>query len=97
MTSSSTCYCQFVGNHSCTPNAEVTFPYNNHRLVCVAMGDIQQHEVSSSRLLKVLRDTIQTILLLTACIFCLFFIYFISLFFPGDMSMLPGWVWTHEK
>ena len=47
--------CPFVtGNHSCEPNAEVTFPYNNSTLVLVAMADISENEVCttcSSRLL----------------------------------------------
>ena len=34
-----------IGNHSCEPNAEVTFPYNNSTLVLVAMTDIAENEV----------------------------------------------------
>lgn len=32
------------GNHSCEPNAEVTFPYNNATLVLVALKDIAENE-----------------------------------------------------
>eukprot|EP00795_Rhopilema_esculentum_P012225 gene12225-2857_t len=32
------------GNHSCAPNAEVTFPHNNSTLVLVAIKDIEQDE-----------------------------------------------------
>lgn len=31
-------------NHSCSPNAEVTFPYNNSTLVLVALADIEPNE-----------------------------------------------------
>eukprot|EP00112_Aurelia_sp_Birch-Aquarium-sp1_P022172 Seg6154.1 transcript_id=Seg6154.1/GoldUCD/mRNA.D3Y31 product="SET and MYND domain-containing protein 5" protein_id=Seg6154.1/GoldUCD/D3Y31 len=31
-------------NHSCDPNAEVTFPYNNSTLVLVALNDIEENE-----------------------------------------------------
>ena len=34
-----------LGNHSCAPNAEVTFPHNNSTLVLVAIRDIEQDEV----------------------------------------------------
>lgn len=37
-----------VGNHSCEPNAEVTFPYNNSTLVLKALHTIQRGEVQSS-------------------------------------------------
>ncbi|OPL32819.1 hypothetical protein AM593_01874, partial [Mytilus galloprovincialis] len=32
------------GNHSCIPNAEITFPNNNHKLVLVAKENISQGE-----------------------------------------------------
>jgi len=35
---------QSACNHSCEPNAEVTFPYNNSTLVLVAMADISENE-----------------------------------------------------
>jgi hypothetical protein len=35
----------FKGNHSCAPNAEVTFPYNDSTLVLEALQDIQEGEV----------------------------------------------------
>lgn len=33
------------GNHSCEPNAEVTFPYNNSTLALKALHSIQPEEV----------------------------------------------------
>ena len=33
------------GNHSCEPNAEVTFPFNNSTLVLKALHSIQPGEV----------------------------------------------------
>lgn len=36
-----------VGNHSCEPNAEVTFPYNNSTLALKALHSIQPGEVQS--------------------------------------------------
>ena len=35
-----------TGNHSCEPNAEVTFPFNNSTLVLVAVKDIAENEVT---------------------------------------------------
>lgn len=34
-----------AGNHSCEPNAEVTFPYNNSTLALKALHSIQPGEV----------------------------------------------------
>ena len=34
-----------TGNHSCEPNAEVTFPYNNSTLALKALSSIQRGEV----------------------------------------------------
>lgn len=31
-------------NHSCCPNAQVTFPFNNHKLVLQAITDINEGE-----------------------------------------------------
>lgn len=36
------------GNHSCEPNAEVTFPYNNSTLALKALCSIQPGEVYGS-------------------------------------------------
>lgn len=35
-----------LGNHSCVPNAEITFPYNNNVMVLKAVQDIAEDEVS---------------------------------------------------
>ena len=35
----------FLGNHSCEPNAEVTFPYNNSTVVVKALRPIASGEV----------------------------------------------------
>lgn len=34
-----------LGNHSCVPNAEATFPYNNFTLVMEAVKEIQPGDV----------------------------------------------------
>lgn len=35
----------YVGNHSCSPNVEVVFPYNNSTLALRALTDIEPGEV----------------------------------------------------
>jgi hypothetical protein len=37
-----------IGNHSCLPNAEITFPYNNNIMSVVAKEKISSGQVSLS-------------------------------------------------
>ena len=54
---------QSAANHSCVPNAQISFPYNNSVLRFTAINDIpaQQVSCSTSQYIKVHKSTSQYI------------------------------------
>ena len=54
-----TCIDTSIGNHSCLPNAEITFPYNNNIMAVVAKEQIATGQVCFNMLLVFFLTTIE--------------------------------------